>query len=464
MTGKPQPQPEPEPKQQQRKAESVGEPKAGPDEPAAASAESCHTARRDSKTEDECSHPHPDASTLSDFPECERPPEPDPRELSEPNPDSQQPITDEQILSEMCARTSIGEAARERRERGLTFTELGAERQLLFSRERDEKLRDFGGDEISRIFARIEASQLAQRVASQDLQQPPRLIRVGIALMTREPHCFDWWLRYHRSLGIEHVYVHVEGSPALLSLLQSDEFATFVTVVAANQGNQEGGRLRESNYFGLMERQERHVVRSTQLAKERGLDWLFHIDDDELLHFAVPMRTLVASAPLGTTCLALINAEAIPNAEVGACVFEEIDTFTLHRMVAYRNGKAAGAVQAGARFSGPHRFTGPCYVPPVTEACVLHFESCTYEAWRDKFLRHVQHCDASRKNDIPFVFYRDSITCLQDCPRERREEDEYQWRAFYRERKIAHYSSLGDEQRLVLSLQPHPNAMINEPP
>ena len=39
---------------------------------------------------------------------------------------------------------------------------------------------------------------------------------------------------------------------------------------------------------------------------------------------------------------------------------------------------------------------------------------CRYEAWRDKFQRHVSHMDAQRKADIPFAFYRDSITMLQD--------------------------------------------------
>ena len=37
--------------------------------------------------------------------------------------------------------------------------------------------------------------------------------------------------------------------------------------------------------------------RSLQLARQRGVDWLFHIDDDELLHFDVPFATMV-SAPL----------------------------------------------------------------------------------------------------------------------------------------------------------------------
>ena len=387
-------------------------------------------------------------------------PEPEAEPAPEPQTDLEQPVTDEQILQQLRDTASIGEEARERREQGLTFAELGAEREAFFAREREEKLRDFGGDEISRIFARIEARQL--QAASKDCHQATRDIRVGIALMTRDPHRFDWWLRYHRSLGIEHVYVHVEGSPDLLPLLHSDEFTTFVTVVATDQDNKsDSPRHRESNYFGLMERQERHVLRSTQLAKQRGLDWLFHIDDDELLHFAVPMKTLIGSAPPGTTCLTLINAEAMPTAEAATCVFEEIDAFTLHRMVAYRNGKAAGAVQAGARFSGPHRFTGPCLVVPVTKACVLHFESCTYEVWRDKFLRHIQHCDDRKKADIPFPFYRDSITALQNGARGSRDDNEGQWRAFYRERKIAHYSSLREQQRLVLSLRPHPHEMIN---
>ena len=31
---------------------------------------------------------------------------------------------------------------------------------------------------------------------------PEPSLKVGIVLMTRKPHRFDYWLRYHRSLGI----------------------------------------------------------------------------------------------------------------------------------------------------------------------------------------------------------------------------------------------------------------------
>ena len=98
---------------------------------------------------------------------------------------------------------------------------------------------------------------------------------------------------------------------------------------------------------------------------------------------------------------------------------------------------------------------------PVAKARVLHFESCTYEAWRDKFLRHTHHCEGKKKNDIPFVFYRDSITLLQDDTTGGEDGAEERWRAFYHERKIDHYASLKDNQKLRLTLRPDTPAMIN---
>lgn len=52
---------------------------------------------------------------------------------------------------------------------------------------------------------------------------PEPSLKVGIVLMTRKPHRFDYWLRYHRSLGIAHVFVHVEDTPELVAMLQTSE-------------------------------------------------------------------------------------------------------------------------------------------------------------------------------------------------------------------------------------------------
>ena len=392
--------------------------------------------------------------------------------------------SDEQILAQMLERSTLGSEAIERREQELTLAELAAQREDKLNRERENQLSELGS-EVSRLFTSIEschsATSSGRKQPSEGSSSTPTCstLKVGVALMTREPHCFDWWLRYHRSLGIDHIFVHVEDSPELLVLLGTPEFSAFVTVT--NLSDKDDSRdeerrqqqqqplppgaqvQRESNYYSLIERQERHIRRSTQLAKQKGIDWLFHVDDDELLHFTVPMSTLIADLAPGTTCLALINLEAVPTSSSSACVFEEIKTFTLHKMNAYRNGKAAGALQAvhGGEWCGPHRFTGPCYVVPVAKARVLHFESCTYEAWRDKFLRHTHHCEGKKKSDIPFAFYRDSITLLQDDKTGGEDGAEGRWRAFYHERKIDHYASLKDIQKLRLTLRPDTPAMIN---
>ena len=86
-------------------------------------------------------------------------------------------------------------------------------------------------------------------------------LRVAITLMTRKPHKFDWWLRYHRSLGISHVFVHVEDTPELVPMLASDEFADFVTVTTGNDNSLDPLNPHASdNYYTLMQRQERQVL------------------------------------------------------------------------------------------------------------------------------------------------------------------------------------------------------------
>ena len=54
-------------------------------------------------------------------------------------------------------------------------------------------------------------------------------------------------------------------------------------------------------------------------------------------------------------------------------------------------------------------------VVDADRAALLHFESCTYEMWRNKFSKH-RHMEARKKVDIdkiPFPFYRESIRLFQ---------------------------------------------------
>jgi len=283
-------------------------------------------------------------------------------------------------------------------------------------------------------------------------------LKVGITLMTRKPHRFDWWLRYHRSLGIYKVFVHVEDTPELLPLLRSDEFADFVVVSTGNDNSLDTHNPNShDNYYTLMQRQERQVKSSVQKCREQGIEWLFHVDDDELLHFEVPFSRIVDSLATGVTCVVLVNIEAVPKDLSSECVFSDISVFTQHKMLAYRNGKSAGRT-ADADWHGPHRFTGSYYVVPVQRACVLHFESCLYEQWRNKFIKH-KDIDEKKKQDIPFPFYRDSISLFQKDPDGG--PDEERWKAFFRERKIGNFADLAESQKTQLALHDAAPQMVN---
>jgi len=278
--------------------------------------------------------------------------------------------------------------------------------------------------------------------------------------MTRKPHRFDWWLRYHRNLGIYHVFVHVEDTPDLIPLLESPEFSDFVTVTTGNDNSLDTHNPNsKDNYYTLMQRQEIQVRRSVKSSRLMGIAWLFHVDDDELLYFKEPFSRIANEMPHDVSCIVLINVEAAPKALYSDCVFEDIDVFSKDLMLAYRNGKSAGRV-AVADWHGPHRFTGSYHVVPVERGCVLHFESCTYEGWRNKFIKH-REMGEQKKLDIPFPFYRDSITLFQED--HDGGSDELRWKNFYTKRKIEHFAPLTEAQKMRIKLSDNPREMVDWP-
>ena len=80
-----------------------------------------------------------------------------------------------------------------------------------------------------------------------------------------------------------------------------------------------------------------------------------------------------------------------------------------------------------------------------------------YEGWRNKFLKH-RDIDEKKHAEIPFPFYRDSISLFQKDGDGGR--DEARWKAFYQRRKIDHFKEVPGSQRMRLRLTDHPEPMI----
>lgn len=261
--------------------------------------------------------------------------------------------------------------------------------------------------------------------------KPP--VAAGLALLTRKPLHFEWWLHYHIRLGICHFFIHIEDTPELLPFLQAEPYRSLVTVTQKG----DSGPFKD-NYWTLQDRQRAHVNHSLARCRDFGIEWLFHVDDDELIWLDRPFREIVASAPRGSTNLTFSNLEAIPTSVEPGNYFQQIRTFTKKRMLAYVNGKPAGRTLSSVKLDGPHRFSGPSYAVPVHEGVILHYESCDFNQWVAKFRNQVD-CGAERKQAIPFPYYRDSITLFQE--RSNPAQDMQSWLDFYTKRKINHYNT-----------------------
>ena len=185
--------------------------------------------------------------------------------------------------------------------------------------------------------------------------------RFAVVTMTRMPYRFEEWLNYYRALGTDHLFIAVEESPEVESLLAEAPWCDMVTTSRS--------KPEQNPYETVITRQERVMAWALGECESRGIPWLFHLDDDELLHFGQPWEETVAQVPPEATCLVVRNVEGVPDNDHSD--FTTISRFAVGNetgwpMLAYINGKAAGRVGACSEM-GPHRFPGadrPAAPPP----------------------------------------------------------------------------------------------------
>lgn len=128
-------------------------------------------------------------------------------------------------------------------------------------------------------------------------------VSFAIATVTRNPHRFDRWLEYYRRLGAAHVFLAVEQTPEVVEYCAAHPH--FVTVSETS--------AEPNPYDSIIDRQVLHVDKALAACAERGIAWLFHVDDDELLHFVEPWESIVhkARVPLRPVTARLLCARDI---------------------------------------------------------------------------------------------------------------------------------------------------------
>lgn len=231
---------------------------------------------------------------------------------------------------------------------------------------------------------------------------------VAIAVLMRKPIDLPLWLKHHRAMGITRFFIRLEDSPGYSDFLMGQPDVTLEI----------GDSDKQNNYTTLQVRQVQFVNQSIAWARRMGIRWIFHIDADELLHGDLQFLSNVDDR---IKCLRLENAEAMFDDSQDTCFgATEFMRCGLHAPCrSYANGKGGGRVCDGLSLAGPHhfgykgQFTGDCVMNvPFDTLRVLHFDSCSFGAWVEKFL-HLGKRESDEK--IPFPWYHESIQAAREA-------------------------------------------------
>jgi hypothetical protein len=229
-------------------------------------------------------------------------------------------------------------------------------------------------------------------------------LKVAVVSMMRRPKDIDQWLEYHRAFGIVRFYIRLEDSEDL------EEYLGNQNDITLDLGKSTG----KDEYKEIQIRQCRMVDLALKKAEEDGIDWLIHIDCDELLDGDIKELQKLSEK---VRTIIMNNKEAvykdIPRENdlcFKAASFRDCASAS-SGCVSYVNGKAGGRVAEDVHCHGPHRFRSDRVdaEEKLVNITILHFESCDFNTYKQKF----KHVAKEPKSDIPFPYYNDSVAAAR---------------------------------------------------
>ena len=252
------------------------------------------------------------------------------------------------------------------------------------------------------------------------------ITKVGIVTTVADAaEHIDFFIRYHNHIGIFHIFVFIDDCC-------EETFAVCnhynnVTAVYSNNAHQENWRIlptyrnlekRTLKDKEVMVRQEYNAYIGFALAKEIGIDWLIHIDIDELFypndicldkHFSALKRDGISG------CI-YQNYEAIPTRIDGGCIytatsffkknffkkgiwsFNEKQKFFIEKnqwlstlfFNYYQNGKSSADIHYDLIIEDVHSMWGngrKLEFMGAEDPLILHFPSITFTEFFKKYKR-----------------------------------------------------------------------------
>ncbi len=220
----------------------------------------------------------------------------------------------------------------------------------------------------------------------------------AICTTVKYPHQFTVWIKYHLNIGIDKIYVFIDDPKDQNTIEICHQFYPRVTTIICDSlliGKQKDlfpNNQHFQTYKEVMSRQILNAKYAILLAQQENINWIFHIDADELL-FVKDDQSL--SSVLSNMFsyknlyLRLQNYEIAPEHDHYQNCFTEGVYFKTDgfNYVAYVNGKSGVFIGNGYNIDvdGVHTFKTPWSHTLCSDIVVLHYVSCNFEEFFKKY-------------------------------------------------------------------------------
>ncbi|CAN8317841.1 unnamed protein product [Cochlearia groenlandica] len=251
------------------------------------------------------------------------------------------------------------------------------------------------------------------------------------------------WIFYHKVIGVSNFYLFVEGKAASLNVSRVLETIPGVKVIYRTkelEEEQAKSRIWNETWlakffykpcnYELFVKQNLNMEMAITMARDDGMEWIFHIDTDELVHPSgtrdYSLRQLLRDVPVNVDAVIFTNYESSVERDDIKEPFSEVSMFkknyehlprdvyfgnykeatrgNRNYFLTYGNGKSAARIQDDLRPNGAHRWHNYEKTPHVIkldEAAILHY---TYSRFSDLTSRRDRCRCKPTKEDVKRCF------------------------------------------------------------
>jgi hypothetical protein len=217
----------------------------------------------------------------------------------------------------------------------------------------------------------------------------------------KSPHKLSDWICYHIGQGIAKIYIIFDDpNDRSIQIARSNPNVEVILNDMQHRSSLSGlyeyDNWRKTLDTEVMSRQIMNVEAVMQKAKKDGMDWLIHIDSDEMINVPNPSKKIwevYEHQGSNVEVVHINNYEVLVQDGKSENCFRDHKLFRTRQTPGYRayyGTKSSARVNPNNHPHGVHHFktnapNGKIATISESEMVILHYVNCNFEEWKRKY-------------------------------------------------------------------------------